>query len=66
MNSPNNLVLKRHLQIIFYLSFFLFLYFYFKYSFPYYLTKYCFLNCLMTGTSFLVRDSKRYKEKKHS
>jgi len=65
MNSPNNLVLKRYVQIIFYLSFFLFTYFYIKYSSHYSLTKYCFLNCLMTGTSFLVRDSRWYKEKKH-
>ncbi|NHH95907.1 hypothetical protein GOICGAJE_04471 [Bacillus sp. MB95] len=59
VNSPHNLVLKG----IFYFSFFLFLYFYFVYGFQYSLTKFCFLNCLMTGTSFLIQDSKGAKEK---
>lgn len=59
VNSPNNLILKG----IFYFSFVLFLYFYFVYGFQYSLTKFCFLNGLMTGTSFLIQDSKGTKEK---
>lgn len=62
MNPPNNEILKKYVQIIFYISFLLFLYLYIVYSFQYYLTKYCFILCLMTGTSFLIRHSKYYSE----
>jgi len=63
VNSPHNLVLKRYLKFIFYFSFVFFLYFYFTYSFQHYLTKYLFLNCLLTGISFLIRNSRGYTEK---
>lgn len=56
MNTPSNTTLKKYAITTFIPFFLAFLYFYFKEGFSHTLTRYCFIICLLTGISYVVRD----------